>query len=83
MNNLLKAIESADEVEIDSLWAILKYKEIGILRKLKCMCLILDLYDEEVCPYAPRDAEGRILDHETRKSIHEVLLKVSKKQLSS
>ncbi len=79
MKTLLETIADADEVEIDTLWAILKYQEIGILRKLKCMSLVLGLEEDEVIQSAPADSNGRILDHETRKQIHEVLLAVSQK----
>ena len=33
---LLSAIGSATPEQIDTLWSILKYKEIGIYRKVKC-----------------------------------------------
>ena len=39
---LIEAIESANPVQVDTLWSILKYKEIGILRKVKCMSEVLD-----------------------------------------
>lgn len=80
MKLLNEAIADADEVEVDSLWAILKYKDFGVLRKLKCMALILDLDEEAVINEASKDESGRILDKETRNSIHESLIKKSKQQ---
>jgi hypothetical protein len=34
---ITQAIEKANSAQIDCLWAILKYQEMGILRKIKCM----------------------------------------------
>jgi hypothetical protein len=79
MKTILEAIKDSDEVEVDALFGLLKYSEIGIMRKLKCMALVLDLDEDQVLEEAPKDANGRILDHETRHAIHEVLLKQSQK----
>ena len=78
MKTILEAIKDADEVEVDALFALLKYHSIGILRKLKCMALILDIDEETVLNEAPKDAEGRIFDHQTRHAIHDELIVVSK-----
>ena len=40
---LVSAIESASSEQLDTLWSILKYKEIGIFRKVKCMSQVLGL----------------------------------------
>jgi len=77
MKELLNAIKDADKVQIDAAWAILKYKSIGILRKLKCLSWVLDVDEEDVLEDAPKDKDGRILDHETRHMIHDELIKVS------
>jgi hypothetical protein len=34
---LLEKISQANEAQVDSMWAILKYKEIGIYRKVACI----------------------------------------------
>jgi hypothetical protein len=78
MKTILETIKEADEVEVDALFALLKYKSIGILRKLKCMALVLDIDEETVLNEAPKDKDGRILDHETRHAIHDELILVSK-----
>lgn len=78
MKTILEAVKDADEVEVDALFALLKYKSIGILRKLKCMALVLDINEETVLNEAPKDKEGRILDHETRHAIHNELILISK-----
>lgn len=74
---LLSAIESANSVQVDTLWSILKYKEIGILRKVKCMSDVLRLDTSSVIDELPTDEEGRILDYKTRHMIHDVLIKNS------
>ena len=74
---LIAAIETANPVQIDTLWSILKYKEIGILRKVKCMSEVLRLNTGAVINELPKDDEGRVLDYKTRHMIHDVLIKVS------
>ena len=74
---LLNSISEANEAQIDSVWAILKYKEIGILRKVKCMSEVLRLNTPAIIEELPTDDEGRILDYKTRHMIHDVLIKVS------
>ncbi len=71
---LLSAIEGANPVQVDTLWSILKYKEIGILRKVKCMSDVLRLNTTSVIDELPTDEEGRILDYKTRHMIHDVLI---------
>lgn len=78
MKTLLAAIKESDEIELDTAWALLKYKTLGIMRKLKCFALIYCLDEAEVLAEAPKDSEGRILDKETRAIICESLLSVSK-----
>ena len=82
MNTLKTAINKAGEKQIDGLWAILKYREIGIMRKLKSMSALLGVSEEEVISEAPQDEENRILDYTTRQEIHKTLLKASKKALN-
>jgi len=82
MKTLKTAINGAGEEKIDGLWAILKYREIGIMRKLKSMSALLGLREEEVISEAPQDENNRILDYTTRQEIHETLLEASKKSLS-
>ena len=74
---LLETIECATPEQVDALWAILKYKEIGIYRKIKCMSSLLDLDFDNIILDLPKDENGRILDQKTRHLIHDELLKVS------
>ena len=72
---LESTIQKSTDVEVDCLWAILKYREIGILRKVMCICHLLGLDSEEVLPEIPQDENGRFLDKPTRAMIHDALIK--------
>ncbi len=74
---LVDAIKTASPVQVDTLWSILKYKEIGILRKVKCMSEVLHLNTGAVIDELPTDDEGRVLDYKTRHLIHDTLIGVS------
>lgn len=76
-NSLIHAIEQGDSVKTDASWAILKYKEIGIYRKVACLASLFNIDFEEIVSELPQDSEGRILDYKTRHIIHEALLSVS------
>jgi len=58
------------------LWAILKYKEIGIYRKVQCISDILNISLDEIMNELPQ-SEGRLLDKQTRKIIHNALIERS------
>ena len=75
--SLIHAIEQGDSVKTDASWAILKYKEIGIYRKVACLASLFNIDFEEIVSELPQDSEGRILDYKTRHIIHEALLSVS------
>ncbi len=70
-------ISKATEEQIDILWAVLKYKEIGIYRKVKCMSKILGVVLDDILNLMPKDQDGRILDYKSRHMIHDVLIKYS------
>lgn len=74
---LKNRIDEIDAAGLDALWAILKYKEIGILRKVKCMAYVLNVDSDELISQLPQD-EGRLLDQPTRTEIHKHLLARSK-----
>ena len=74
---LLEALQNANEAQVDAVWGILKYKEIGIYRKVASMCEVLNLDFEDIVSEFPTDEEGRVLDHKTRHLIHDGLLEVS------
>lgn len=80
MDTLLKAIEETDdEIELDSLWCILRDAKLGIKRKMLCFCLILGLEESEIIDQAPKDKDGRILDYNSRQVIAQSLVKASQK----
>ena len=74
---LSDAITNANEVEVDTIWAILKYKEIGIFRKVACICNLLNLSFNKIIKELPQDENGRLLDYKTRHTIHDALIKSS------
>lgn len=74
---LQEALSKANPEQIDTLWALLKYKEIGIYRKVKCMCTVLNVDFEKVSENLPKDDNGRILDYNTRYFIHDQLVQYS------
>ena len=76
-NSLTGAILEASSVQVDASWAILKYKEIGIYRKVACLSSLFQLSFDDVLEELPCDDEGRILDYKTRHMIHDTLLSVS------
>ena len=76
-NSLTEAILEANSVQVDASWAILKYKEIGIYRKVACLSSLFELPFDNVINELPQDEEGRILDYKTRHIIHDALLSVS------
>jgi hypothetical protein len=73
-NKLIDSIGQADSAKVDASWAILKYKEIGIYRKVACLCELYNISLEDVVQALPQDDEGRLLDFKTRKIIHDSLL---------
>ena len=74
---LSTAINNATEAQVDASWAILKYKEIGIYRKVACLSQLLGVDFKVVLDELPQDEEGRILDYKTRHMIHDALINVS------
>lgn len=74
---LYDKLKYCDDVTADSVWAILRYKNIGILRKVMCICKILNLDSATILSSFPTDESGRYLDKPIRKEIHEVLIKRS------
>ena len=71
-----KAIEKSNTAQLDAVWAVLKYKEIGIYRKIQCISNILNISFDEMINELPQN-EGRLLDKQTRKIIHDALIERS------
>ena len=76
-NILTDAFKVANSEQIDASWAILKYKEIGIYRKVACLSALFNINLQDVLNSLPQDDEGRILDYKTRYIIHDALVSVS------
>jgi hypothetical protein len=75
-NNLLfNKIGEANEYQMDALWAILKYRDMGILRKIFAMCEVLGIDKNEVVSNLPQDENGRIYDSKNRFLLSRALLK--------
>ena len=74
------SVKTCSDAVLDSLWAILKYKEIGILRKIYSICEILGLDSKAIIEYLPKSSDERLLDKETRQIIHTILINRSKQQ---
>ena len=71
------SLREANDAQVDAVWAILKYREIGIYRKLASISEVLKLDFEEVVSQFPCDEEGRVLDHKTRHMIHDTLISLN------
>jgi hypothetical protein len=78
ISTISDAIQKANSAQLDCLWAILKYKEIGILRKVKCMAEVLNFDLDKACSELPVNENGYIVDYKTRHLIHDILLEKSK-----
>lgn len=70
------ALHEANDAQLDAVWAILKYREIGIFRKLGAMSEALNLDFDSVVEEMPTE-DGRVLDYDTRHLIHDTLMEVS------
>ena len=75
---IAEAILDATSAQVDCLWAILKYRDLGILRKIKCMAEVLKFDLDSACKELPVNSGGFIVDRQTRHMIHDVLLQKSK-----
>ena len=78
-NLLLKEIRVANFGQRDALWAILKYKNIGIFRKVSAMCAVFNLNFNEIIDDMPQDDDGRIYDKKTRLIIHDALMEADER----
>ena len=76
-NLLFTKISEANEHQMDALWAILKNREMGILRKILAMCEVLRIDKDEVVSHLPQDENGRIFDSKNRFLLSRALLKAS------
>ena len=77
-NILINEISYANSAQLDALWAILKYRDMGILRKVLAMCEVLNLDEDEVVSLLPQDDSGRIYDSKNRHLLSQALIEASK-----
>ena len=77
-NLLIAEISYANEAQLDALWAILKYRDMGILRKVLAMCEVLSLDAEEIVAKLPQDKHGRIYDSKNRYLLSQALIEAGK-----
>lgn len=77
-NLLFEKISEANEHQMDALWAILKYRDMGILRKILAMCEVLGLDKEEVISNMPQDENGRVYDSKNRFLLSQALMQATK-----
>ena len=77
-NLLFEKISEANEHQMDALWAILKYRDMGILRKILAMCEVLGLDKEEVISHMPQDENGRVYDSKNRFLLSQALMQATK-----
>ena len=76
-NSIDTSLKGSTNAQVDAVWAILKYREIGSYRKLASISEVLNLNFEEVVSEFPCDEEGRVLDHKTRHMIHDSLISLN------
>ena len=78
-NLLIQAIGKANQAQLDALWAILKFRNMGILRKVLAMCEVLNLNSEDIKKRdLPQDENGRIFDSKSRYILSKALIEASK-----
>lgn len=74
---LIEGITQANNSQLDALWAILKYRDMGILRKVLAMCEVLNLNSEDIVSNLPQDENGRIYDSRNRYLLSKALEEAS------
>lgn len=75
MNIIEKSIQDSNIETLNTLWALLKYRELGILKKINCMAQVLGLDKQEFLRHMVTDEDGRVIDQASRKIIHDYLIK--------
>lgn len=77
MEELLDKIESADDIDRDIAWSILKRKDpkFGIMRKLKCFARVFGVNEDSVLEEAEQNEDGWIIDYDNRMVLHDALVK--------
>lgn len=67
---VIDTIKNATFPQMDACWAVLKYREYGILRKATAIEVILGLDEGEISDFLPifneGNKKGRIKDYESR-----------------
>ena len=76
-NLLIQAIGEANQAQLDALWAILKFRNMGILRKVIAMCEVLNLNSEDIVKHFPQDENGRLIDSKSRYLLSKALIEAN------
>jgi len=74
---VITAIKGCSEAQLDAMFGMLKYREVGILRKISAFAVILHLSEEEkseLIDSLPKASDGRILDKPSRNAICDLLI---------
>lgn len=74
--SFLDAVKNCNKAQKDALFGILKYRDIGILRKTHAFAEILNLSKQETTDLIeslPKTSDGRVLDLATRTALCEAL----------
>ena len=74
LRDFIEAVYSADKVDVDCAWAVLKYREFGILRKARCLARIFGTDEFVLIESLPKDEHGRILDKPSRDLFNDLLV---------
>ena len=69
-----KILECSEE-QLDTAFAVLKYPQIGILRKIKCISLIFGVDFGDLIDTLPKSNDDRILSKKTKAIIRDLLMK--------
>jgi len=75
MTDLIEAIERADEIEQEILWAVLKHRTLRIDKKLLCMARVCGVDPDKTLAGALVAENGWILDYENRQIVNEALIR--------
>jgi hypothetical protein len=84
MKNTLTAefkilVSECSEAQLDAAFAVLKYREIGILRKAKSLAAIFQTDSDTITDGLPK-VDGRVLDEVSRAMICDLLIAKSRSE---
>lgn len=71
---ILNKILNASEEQLDTAFAVLKYPQIGILRKIKCFSMIFGIDFDELLSILAKTSDDRILNKKSKDIMRNLLL---------